>query len=196
VVLAVGATTAFALQPQGDPARGLDMSVGPFAGTAYASAAPGDLAADRPLHGAHHAAYGSAAKSLPTLPRQQPLVPSIAIGSYQQVLVNRDRSAARLRALSWSSCLYSVAVANARRMASQGFISHTNGAWLDYACHLGVQGGENVGWWSGGINDAQINSMFMASTDHRANIMGPYHFVATAWAVAPNGFAYIAVEFA
>jgi hypothetical protein len=37
--------------------------------------------------------------------------------------------------------------------------------------------------------------MFMASGDHRANIMGPYHFVATAWAVAANGFAYIAVEF-
>jgi hypothetical protein len=25
--------------------------------------------------------------------------------------------------------------------------------------------------------------------------MGPYHYVATAWAVAPNGYAYIAVEF-
>jgi len=25
--------------------------------------------------------------------------------------------------------------------------------------------------------------------------MGPYHYVATAWVVAPNGYGYIAVEF-
>ncbi len=37
--------------------------------------------------------------------------------------------------------------------------------------------------------------MFMASAEHRANILGPYHYVATAWVVAPNGYAYIAVEF-
>ena len=90
---------------------------------------------------------------------------------------------------------YSTAIANARRMAAQGYISHTNGVWVDLGCHLGVQAAENVGWWSGGVNDAQLNSMFMASPDHRANIMGPYHYVATAWAVAANGYAYIAVEF-
>lgn len=119
----------------------------------------------------------------------------LVIGSYQQQLINADRARAGLGPLSWSSCLYAVAVANARRMAAQGYISHTNGAWADYSCGLGVQGGENVGWWSGGIDDAQLNSMFMASADHRANILGPYHFVATSWAVAANGFAYIAVEF-
>jgi uncharacterized protein YkwD len=37
--------------------------------------------------------------------------------------------------------------------------------------------------------------MFMNSPEHRANILGPYHYVATAWVVAPNGYAYIAVEF-
>jgi uncharacterized protein YkwD len=37
--------------------------------------------------------------------------------------------------------------------------------------------------------------MFMASPEHHANIMGPYHYVGTAWAIAPNGTAYIAVEF-
>ncbi len=72
---------------------------------------------------------------------------------------------------------------------------HTNGASLDLGCHLGYQGGENVGWWSGGINDSQLNTMFMNSPEHRANIMGPYHYVATAWATASNGAAYIAVEF-
>jgi len=119
----------------------------------------------------------------------------LVIGSYQQVLINADRARAGLRPLSWSSCLAAVAIANARRMAAQGYISHTSGPWLDLGCRLGSQGGENVGWWSAGVNDAQLNSMFMASWDHRANILGPYHYVATAWAVGANGYAYIAVEF-
>jgi uncharacterized protein YkwD len=37
--------------------------------------------------------------------------------------------------------------------------------------------------------------MFMNSPEHRANILGPYRYVATAWRVAANGTAYIAVEF-
>jgi len=119
----------------------------------------------------------------------------LAVGSYQQVLINGDRARFGLPPLSWSDCLAAVAVANARRMAAQGYISHTSGPWADLGCHLGAQGGENVGWWSGGVNDAQLNSMFMASWDHRANILGPYHYVATAWAVGSNGYAYIAVEF-
>jgi uncharacterized protein YkwD len=122
--------------------------------------------------------------------------PRIVIGSTQQALINQDRARYGLGALTWSSCLYSIAVSNAKRMAAQGYISHTNGAQRDLGCGLGRQGGENVGWWSLGINDAQLNSMFMNSPDHRANILGPYHYVATAWAVGANGAAYIAVEFA
>jgi uncharacterized protein YkwD len=38
--------------------------------------------------------------------------------------------------------------------------------------------------------------MFMNSSEHRANILGPYRYVATAWVVAGNGTAYVAVEFA
>lgn len=127
--------------------------------------------------------------------RRVPATVTLSIGSYEQVLINRDRAAARLGPLGWNGCLARIAVANARRMAAQGYISHTNGASLDLGCGLGVQGGENVGWWSGGVNDVQLNTMFMASADHRANIMGPYHYVATAWAVGANGYAYIAVEF-
>lgn len=125
----------------------------------------------------------------------RPTVPTIAIRSYQQTLINRDRALAGLRPLTWSSCLASVAAANAVRMARQGFMSHTNGPSVDLGCRLGNQAGENVGWWSGGINDPQLNSMFMNSPEHHANIMGPYRYVGTAWAVAPNGYAYIAVEF-
>jgi len=112
----------------------------------------------------------------------------------QQALINQDRARYGLAPLTWSSCLYNVAVSNAQRMAAQGFISHTNGPSADLACGLGHQAGENVGDWSAGINDAQLNTMFMNSPDHRANILGPYHYVATAWVVS-KGYGYIAVEF-
>lgn len=121
--------------------------------------------------------------------------PSLVVRSTQQALINRDRAAYGLGPLTWNGCLYNVAVANARRIAAQGYLSHTNGPQVDLSCGLGSRAGENIGDWSLGINDTQLNSMFMASPDHRANILGPYHYVATAWVVAANGWAYIAVEF-
>jgi len=130
----------------------------------------------------------------PPPPAPRP-APGIVIVSTQQVLINQDRAANGLRPLTWNRCLATIAAQNAARMASQGFISHTNGPSLDLGCGLGSQAGENVGDWSAGINDGQLNTMFMASAEHRANILGPYHYVGTAWAVAPNGYAYIAVEF-
>jgi uncharacterized protein YkwD len=121
--------------------------------------------------------------------------PVIVIGSRQQALINADRAASGLGPLTWSPCLAAVAAQNARRMAAQGFISHANGVQLDLGCRLGYRAGENVGYTSSGINDAQLNTLFMNSPEHRANILGPYRFVGTAWAVAANGYAYIAVEF-
>jgi uncharacterized protein YkwD len=119
---------------------------------------------------------------------------AIVIGSAQQALINQDRAEAGLGPLTWSSCLASVADSNAARMAGQGFISHTNGPDRDLGCGLGNQAGENVGYWSVGINDSQLNTMFMASPEHRANIMGPYRYIATSWVQAGNGYGYIAVE--
>lgn len=121
--------------------------------------------------------------------------PVIVVNSTQQALINRDRAAYGLGPLTWSSCLYGVAASNAQRIAAQGYLSHTNGPNVDLTCGLGRQAGENVGYWSGGINDSQLNTMFMNSPEHRANILGPYHYVATAWVVASNGYGYIAVEF-
>jgi len=128
-------------------------------------------------------------------PAPKPVPPALVIGSAQQALINRDRAANGLGPLNWSGCLYNVARSNAARIAAQGSLTHTNGPSLDLNCGLGRQGGENIGYWTGGINDAQLNTMFMNSAEHRANILGPYHYVATAWVVAPNGSAYIAVEF-
>jgi uncharacterized protein YkwD len=121
--------------------------------------------------------------------------PSIVVRSTQQALINADRRAHGLAPLTWSSCLYNVAASNARRIAAQEYLSHTNGPQVDLTCHLGNRAGENIGYWSLGINDSQLNTMFMNSPDHYANIMGPYHYVATAWVVGANGYGYIAVEF-
>src|SRR3989441_1961786 len=131
----------------------------------------------------------------PTTRPALPTRPAVAIGTGQWGLINQDRAAAGLPALRWNACLAAIAAQNAARMAAQGFISHTNGPTLDLGCHLGSRAGENVGYLSNGINDVKMNAMFMASPGHRANILGPYRYVGVAWVVAPNGNAYIAVEF-
>jgi len=135
-----------------------------------------------------------AAAAAPAPARPAP-PPAIVIGSTQQALINQDRAANGLGPLNWNGCLLNVARSNAARMAAQGAISHANGPQVDLTCGLGHQAGENVGYWSGGINDPQLNTMFMNSAGHRANIMGPYHYVGTSWVVARNGAGYIAVEF-
>jgi uncharacterized protein YkwD len=135
-----------------------------------------------------------AAAAAPAPARPAP-PPAIVIGSTQQALINQDRAANGLGPLNWNGCLLNVARSNAARMAAQGAISHANGPQVDLTCGLGHQAGENVGYWSAGVNDRQLNTMFMNSPGHRANILGPYHYVATAWVVAANGSGYIAVEF-
>lgn len=128
-------------------------------------------------------------------PAPPPAPPAPQIGSDQQALINQDRAAAGLGPLSWSPCLAGIAYQNAVRMANQDAISHTGGAQASLGCGLGSRAGENIGYWSGGINDGQLNATFMNSPGHRENILGNYRYAGTAWVVAANGHAYIAVEF-
>jgi uncharacterized protein YkwD len=139
-------------------------------------------------------AAAAAAPAPAPAPRPAP-PPAVAVGSTQQALINQDRAANGLGPLTWNGCLYTVAVANAQRISAQHSLSHTNGPQVDLGCGLGRQAGENVGYWSAGVNDAQINTLFMNSPEHRANILGPYHYVATAWVVGTDGRGYVAVEF-
>jgi uncharacterized protein YkwD len=126
----------------------------------------------------------------------KPAAPAhVALGTGQWGLINQDRAAAGLAPLQWSDCLGNVAVGQATRMAAQGYISHANGRILDLGCHLGTQSGENIGYQGGGINDAAMNAWFMGDAPHRANILGPYHYVGVAWVIAASGTAYLAVEF-
>src|SRR5438105_2317097 len=131
--------------------------------------------------------------TLRTRPAAAP--PHVAVGTGQWGLINQDRLAAGLAPLQWSPCLANVATGQAARMAAQGYISHANGRTLDLACQLGPRTGENIGYQGGGVNDAAMNTWFMGDAPHRANILGPYHYVGVAWVLAPNGTAYLAVEF-
>lgn len=147
--------------------------------------------------GASLARLGAFGATLALLVVATPVTPVQAGGSTLQTLINQDRASnGGLAALAWSDCLAAVAQQNAQRIAAQGFLSHTDGPELGLACGTGAtQAGENIAYISSGINDAQVNSMYMNSPGHRANILGPYNYVATAWVVAPNGWAYNAEEF-
>jgi uncharacterized protein YkwD len=98
--------------------------------------------------------------------------------------------------LQWNACLLNVAVGQAQRMAAQGYISHANGRTLDLACHLGTYASESIGVQYGHIDDGAMNAWFMGDPIHRANIMGPYHYVAAVWVWGANQRAYLATEFA
>ncbi|MEA2634865.1 MAG: hypothetical protein QOH92_1632 [Chloroflexota bacterium] len=117
--------------------------------------------------------------------------------SAQQTLINQDRAAnGSLPALAWNNCIANIAQQNADRIAAQGYLSHTNGPNLDLTCIPGAtSAGENIAYTSAGIDDPQVNTMFMNSAPHRANILGTYNLVATAWTVASNGYGYVAEEF-
>ena len=116
------------------------------------------------------------------------------LGSAQETLINQDRARYGLPPLASNDCLAAVALLNAQRMASQGYVSSGNGIALDQNCRLGAQPAENLGYWNG-INDTAVNSLFMANPVERATILGPFKHVGTAWALSPTGVAFIAVEF-
>ncbi len=203
VVAALGAGLFNVLHRPGDSTRALTAShrqqsaqvlVGPLAGRP--SDPPHVIPAPSPIPtGIARPAPAPSSSGGGSAPAPATQSRSIVIGSRQQQLINADRAAHGLGPLSWSGCLSNVAVANARRIAAQGYLSHTNGPSADLSCGLGNRAGENIGSWSLGVNDAQLNTLFMQSPDHYANIMGPYHYVATAWVVGANGAGYVAVEF-
>ena len=83
--------------------------------------------------------------------------------------------------------------------AAQGFVSSADGSARDAGCHLGSLASpppaEVLTYWSG-VNDAQVNSLIMGDPVQRTAVLGPYHYLGGAWAVAPSGVAYLALELA
>lgn len=121
--------------------------------------------------------------------------PPAVVGSGQLWFINQDRAAAGLAPLAPSGCLEAIARQQAAAMAAAGQMFHGNGVTQALACGLGSRTGENVAYRSGGISDAGANAQFMSSAPHRANILGPFHYAAAAWACSGD-LCYIAVEFA
>ncbi|HEY9286522.1 MAG TPA: CAP domain-containing protein, partial [Candidatus Dormibacteraeota bacterium] len=118
------------------------------------------------------------------LPAPPPIAGS---GAGQFALINQDRAAAGLPPLQWNACLANIAVGQAQRMAAQGYISHANGRALDLGCHLGgPYASESIGVTYGHIDDVGMNTWFMNDPIHRANIMGPYHYVGACWVAGAN----------
>src|SRR5258708_9414672 len=97
------------------------------------------LASSPPAAGIH---TGTKPKAAPQYAAPTYRAPgSIVIGSYQQSLINRDRASVGLGPLTWSSCLASVARANAVRLSRQGWGQPypTTRAFPDLGCRLGYQ---------------------------------------------------------
>ena len=115
-------------------------------------------------------------------------------------LVNQDRAANGVAGLSWSSSLARVAQYRAHDMLNRNYFSHYDPSTgqLAFVQLLRLWGipyataGENIAW-STNPSMANINTMFMNSPEHRANILnGAYHRVGIG--VATNGSKTMVVE--
>jgi uncharacterized protein YkwD len=160
-----------------------------------AAAAPAAPAAPAP-------AVAAAPAPRPAPPR--PVTPPVStVGGAAGIefsLVNQDRAANGVAALRFSGALARVAQYRAQDMLNRGYFSHYDPATgqLAFAALMHLWGipyttaGENIAW-STNPSMAEINTMFMNSPDHRANILkAAYHQVGIG--VASNGAKTMVVE--
>lgn len=115
-------------------------------------------------------------------------------------LVNQDRAVSGMASLAWSPSLARVAQYRAQDMLNRNYFSHYDPSTGQLAfvqlLHLwGIpysSAGENIAW-STNPSMAAINTMFMNSPEHRANILGgTYHRAGIG--VASNGVKTMVVE--
>ena len=115
-------------------------------------------------------------------------------------MCSSDLAANGVAPLAWSGALARVAQYRAQDMLNRNYFSHTDPATGQLAfvqlLHLwGIpysSAGENIAW-STNPSMAAINTMFMNSPDHRANILkAAYHRVGLG--VASNGAKTMVVE--
>src|SRR2546421_1186668 len=115
-------------------------------------------------------------------------------------LVNQDRARNGAAGLAWSSSLARVAQYRAQDMLNRNYFSHYDPSTgqLAFVGLLRLWGipyttaGENIAW-STNPSMAGINTMFMNSPEHRANILkAAYHRVGLG--VATNGAKTMVVE--
>jgi len=165
--------------------------------TATPGATPGSSTASTASRPATQPARPVAAR--PPAPRP----PAVAVGGaagQEFALVNQDRAANGVGGLSSSGALTRVAQYRAQDMLNRNYFSHYDPstgqlAFLQLFRLWGIgytAAGENIAW-STNPSMAGINTMFMNSPEHRANILNPaYHHLGIG--VARSGAKTIVVE--
>lgn len=142
----------------------------------------------------------AAAPAHPAPPAAPPVSGVGGAAGVQFSLVNQDRAANGVAPLAYSASLARVAQYRAQDMLSRNYFSHYDPSTGQLAfvqlLHLwGIPystAGENIAW-STDPSMAAINTMFMNSPDHRANILkAGYHRIGIG--VASNGAKIMVVE--
>ena len=136
-------------------------------------------------------------------PTRRPTPPVVGVGGAagtQFSLINQDRAANGVASLAYSASLARVAQYRAQDMLNRNYFSHYDPSTgqLAFVGLLRLWGipyttaGENIAW-STNPSMAGINTMFMNSPEHRANILkAAYHRVGVG--VASNGVKTMVVE--
>jgi uncharacterized protein YkwD len=155
------------------------------------------------------ATAASAAQPGAGAPRPLPVRPAVPRPSVSTIggaagaefsLVNQDRAANGAASLRFSGALARVAQYRAQDMLNRNYFSHYDPATgqLAFVALMHLWGipystaGENIAW-STNPSMAGINTMFMNSPEHRANILnGAYHQAGIG--VASNGVKTMVVE--
>ncbi|HEX9096930.1 MAG TPA: CAP domain-containing protein [Candidatus Dormibacteraeota bacterium] len=146
------------------------------------------------------AARATAVRPAPPKPAAPPVSAVGGAAGVQFSLVNQDRAANGVAALRFSGALARVAQYRAQDMLNRGYFSHYDPATgqLAFAALMHLWGipyttaGENIAW-STNPSMAGINTMFMNSPEHRANILkSAYHLIGIG--VASNGVKTMVVE--
>ena len=108
--------------------------------------------------------------------------------------INSQRASAGLAPMSSHSGLAGVAARHSAEMASAGKLFHSSNLGTKVSSVLAWQGvGENVGV---GASMSDVNSMFMSSAAHRANILGNYNLVGIGTATGADGRIWVTQVFA
>ncbi len=105
-------------------------------------------------------------------------------------LINLARSSSGLSALIDNASLDAVAQGQAGRMAASGILAHNPTLRSAVCCWTGL--GENVGV---GPSIQNLDSAFLASPEHRANILGKYDQVGVGVATDPAGRVWVSEVF-
>jgi hypothetical protein len=111
-------------------------------------------------------------------------------GSPLVALTNQARAIEGLAPLADNASLTAVAQAQAARMAASNVLQHNPNLSTDICCWTSL--GENVGY---GGSITILESAFLASPDHRANIMGHYNQIGIGVVTDSHGLVWVSEVF-